>query len=424
MSLSGRLLLVIELLIFKVLIEFIYVYQIVPHYSYMGFIYSGFDWGKVIVSYAAVLWAGFFLPRRSDSVSRIFFSYAFVFLFVPIASLFWLVDWVSFSAFLVAWLFFGGAAVALNFRFKTLFVSDVLPDRDLFLLILVIFSILTLLFFVAKFGGNLKALSLLKVYSARTAYKEQTDRILGYLVNWQGNVINPYFFVLGIVSGNLLFTLFAIIFQYYIFTFTGFRSIFFSFLFVLWFLAGLRFYKESFVRFILESSSLFFIMLIILYKIAPVYGTYASSIGVRRTFYMPALVYYQYFDFFEKNPKDHFSRNFPFKLFYSSQYEEPIPYLMGKKYYGKKETHVNGNIIADAFANFGYAGVFVVWFLFMLILKFMDDFTRYKSLPLMISLFAMPFFSLTNMSFITVLITHGLLLALILAYFHPTKMEK
>ena len=125
-----------------------------------------------------------------------------------------------------------------------------------------------------------------------------------------------------------------------------------------------------------------------------------------------------YWDFFSENPKDHFSRNFPFKFFYSSPYNEPVPYVVGKKFF-KRKVHANANFIADAYANFGYVGVLVVVFFFLIVLKLIDDFSYNKNKYVILSFLTMPFFSLTNMSFITVSMTHGLLFALLMIILYP-----
>jgi hypothetical protein len=83
----------------------------------------------------------------------------------------------------------------------------------------------------------------------------------------------------------------------------------------------------------------------------------------------------------------------------------------------------NTGVVADAFMNFGFAGLFLWALLLALLLKLFDMSTEGKDMKVAVGGIAIPAISLTNSALLTNLLTHGLLLSLLLLYLLPRKGE-
>ena len=422
MSGSGRrVLFVLVILIFRVLLEIIYIKFIAPSYSYMGFHFSP-DFSRFLISYIFLIFLALLFPENTGSLSRVLWSYIFVTLYVPASAMYWMDADFSSAYFFTITFFSLFVNLILNFKsgFVIRFRSSLSMDNFLLLMLL-----LDLLFFVTllrHYGIVLRKVSLSSVYQIREIFRETSSKMLNYFINWAGNVINPYFFIYGLESGNIPFLIFSLLFQYYIFSLTGFRSLFFSLFFVLFLAIGVKYAGKGFHIFLAYVLNLWLLLVILVNMFLPSRGIPVASTGVRRPFFLPALVGNYYWDFFSEHTRDHFSRNFPFKFFFAPEYEEPIPYVIGEKFFHSR-VHANANFIADTFANTGYTGVVVVWLIFLFLLKFLDDFSTGKSLLLLTGLTGMSAFSLTNLSLVTVMMTHGFLLAIFLILIHPERND-
>jgi hypothetical protein len=88
-------------------------------------------------------------------------------------------------------------------------------------------------------------------------------------------------------------------------------------------------------------------------------------------------------------------------------------------YFGDATRAANVNIWGDAFANFGLTGIVVFAILFGMVLWVFNSLARGRSPSMTCLMLGVPSLMLTNSALLTVMITHGLALTMLLAALLP-----
>jgi len=259
-------------------------------------------------------------------------------------------------------------------------------------------------------GGLARAnFNLAAVYDVREQFLEHLAPFMGYLVPWQGSVINPALMLLGFKRRSPLVVLLGLGLQLFLFSMTGFRS----FLLLPALLVGLMLIGR---RRHLTAVALTGVLSVV----AIALGIYAwldlavvPALLVDRVIVIPAEIHYWYYDFFGTHGQA------PLQLSQSvlsavtsAYYSAPIAEVIGWKYMGSAAS-ANVGVFGDAFANFGFPGCFIFALLFSLLLKSVDAAGRTTDPRIAAALVGMPAFQLVNSGLLTTILTHGLGLTII-----------
>jgi O-antigen/teichoic acid export membrane protein len=274
----------------------------------------------------------------------------------------------------------------------------------------------------ASFGIQFKLLKFSDVYSVRSVFDEQGGGLLTYLLNWQANVINPLFIVRGVQSRRILPLLAGALGDFLIYTTTGYKSVLFSVFVIVAILFALR-SKDSLRRRPAIGARLglaFAALVSAAYVIDTVSHTFIwTSIFVRRMTLVPGVNtgdYYQYFTFVAS--KTHLAYGAIGALAGSSGSIPPSQQI-SLAIYHSTTGDPNVNIWADAYANFGYAGVIAFTLALAAFLWFYDRVAQNADRQLATILVTVPALSLANSALFTCLLTHGMLLGLFLIMLSP-----
>ena len=135
---------------------------------------------------------------------------------------------------------------------------------------------------------------------------------------------------------------------------------------------------------------------------------------------VPGMLSGFYFEYFHNHGLALYSRNF-LSGWTDSIYTKPPAFEIGYHYFGREETSSNVHFWADAFANLGYLAVVVVTLLLAVLLTVINALARSRDHMLVLALFIVPFWTLMESALNTTLISHGLLLALLLAFVVPAS---
>jgi hypothetical protein len=84
----------------------------------------------------------------------------------------------------------------------------------------------------------------------------------------------------------------------------------------------------------------------------------------------------------------------------------------------------NANFWADAYANFGYAGIVCFTLLLALVLWLYDSGSAGRDRYVTALVIALPAFAVANSGLLTSLLTHGIGLAMLLMYLMPAAMDE
>jgi hypothetical protein len=158
-------------------------------------------------------------------------------------------------------------------------------------------------------------------------------------------------------------------------------------------------------------------LIVVTYVLFLISGNHlAPSIMIRRLFFVPAGNHFIYYDFFSKpeNPFVMLSNSF-LSPFFSYPYKMPVTRVISWAYWGR-DFGPNVGYLGDAFAHFGFVGMFVFSAILGVFLRIVDSVGSQLPANLVAAVIATPAMSLTNSALFTSLLTHGMILAVILLW--------
>ncbi len=394
------------MVIFCLVLEVEYYSFVAPLFKSMGFLFL-FSWTKFIVG--MVFLALIIVINHQLKGFNYFINSLFLFfLSIPSIILFKFQPNtpITISLFLVLFhiLFYISTLIKPHTRFSAL----ELTKNSKFLLLFII-TLAMLLPFIYIYGGRIypKVFMLKDIYAIRGIYSASTTILTAYFFSPLVKILIPIGLIYSILQRNKLLFVFFILAQLYLFGISGHKSVFFSLLILPILL--IKSYERQ------TKYLIIFILLAVLaaHLISQLFDNILlESIVVRRAFFLPAIITNDYFDFFQD--KYIFLSNSIFKTFVAYPFELPPPQIIGLEYFHDPNADVNSGFISTGYMNFGYLGVFLNSISVILLFKlfdFMKISSDYSGIFLIIV------FTIISSAFLTSLLTHGILLFILLAFF-------
>jgi hypothetical protein len=404
-------------------LAFVLVYNrvIVPIWGYEGFhsraalIHAAGGW---VLAALPSLW----MPIKLKRPSQVVYWLLYLLVLAPscLVPIYALDDQSSGPLVLAACLVTVFALTGLIYRIPLLPLPRVHLERYEFTVILALLSITSYALMVATFGFHFHYVSFQDTYSVRAQFQgvlSQAPALVAYAIGWQAWVINPFVMAVGLSSRRMSWVLAGVGGQFAIYSITAFRSMLFSaglLLFLLWAMRvpkafGPRLALTWAAIFAGTGASLFF-----------GYGLIAEAlVGVRMTA-LPGLLTGYYYEFFSSHPQAHLGHSI-LKSLVDYPYAVEPPYLIGALYFHSASNDANANLWADAYANFGYAGIICFTLLLAILLWLFDSMAASsRSTRIAALVIGLPAFALANGSLLTSLLTNGLALAMLLVYLMPS----
>lgn len=251
------------------------------------------------------------------------------------------------------------------------------------------------------------------VYEYRDELEYTGFPFASYLIPWQAYVVNMTLLAYSVHRGWKGAALFMLAAQLLLFGMTNYKS----FLFAPALVVGVMWMARSSLRLgwaILLGGAVVVLTAWALYLFSG--QVLIPSIFVRRLFFVPAELHLWYYDFFS-------SPGNPFVTLSNSvlasvsryPYDQSVPPLIGWTYTGT-EVGANAGWMADAYSQFGFAGMGVFAVLLALVLRLLDGVSAGTSRQLATAVVAVPAMALVNSGLLTVLLTHGFGLAMLLLW--------
>ena len=408
------------ILLYRVLLDIAYI-KTTNYYSDVGFTYSPEDILPIIATYIIMLLFALF-QKKDYTPSSIILFILFLLNVIPAFTLFsYSSDYSSFGVVYIS-MAYGSVLLSMNFVNFLKIESDKRDlDMRLFVFLLIMIYFFAIIILIKHFGIKFSLPSLDNVYDTRADFKEHITRGIGYLFNWFGSILNPFVFLLALRKKKITIVIISLLFQFYLFSIGGHKTILFTLLVVFGIYIFLEFYKKILLQKLILFGIIFLISTLLIYDF--IVGGYSlmTAVIVQRVFLIPAQMYYWYIDFFQINPIDYFGQNFPFSLFVESHYELPIPATIGDYHLDRPDVYANANIFADAYANLGYWGIVFITYVFTLTFYIFDNISRKKDTSIIIPIIILLSFTMVNASLLTSLVTFGILFFMLLVFFLPKK---
>lgn len=420
---SSRLKLIMGSVIYIAMLILIYVVVISPRYAYQGFIYHQPTAIYAVISFFLAIIPSCWLPIQFHRPSQIVHWLLYLFVYIPavIIPLFTLsMDPIKILIYSTV-LFFSFWMMRLMQNLPLLIIPKVNLKQSHFTILVFLLSAIFYAKVFSVFGFHFNLVALDEVYDVRSEYKDQlqqSGKLVAYAILWQANVLNPYFIARGLVKKNLWLLFFGIFGQLLIYSTTGWKSVLFSSLLIIFLLMTLKSNGKKFGKIILFGFSTLMVVSFLQYVIFT--SDFLASLFIRRMIITPGLLSGYYMEFFSSHPKAFLGHSI-LSHFSKYPYNYPPPNLIGYWYFGSPSTSANANIWADSFANFGLIGVLLFSIVASFVLWLFDSVSQFTDKKVASLLIGIPAFSLTNSALLTGLLTHGILLAILIVYLSPSK---
>ena len=366
---------------------------------------------RLLIAHVVLLFLAFFIPTKPSRTSHFFLWLHLIFPLVPT---------------LVFYSFSGGNSYflilcSLTFIAISIFVKIPIAFRlqsfDFRKPIIWVWgcSILITLFIVSN--GNYLSLdySWENIHRNRSEISENQPQIFEYLHNVLSKSFIPFLLLYFLLKGRAFLLLLTIIFSVFVFILTQHRAaLFFPILTLVCYYSS----KLSAGRGGWIFLTIFFIILIfgILFLNFEKFGIIGDLI-LRRTFFAPAILNFQYFEFFQTNPHTFFSDSkISFGLI-DPVYSVSVAYIIGD-YIGLPGSHANASYLGAGYQHAGLVGIAIYASIIGLLLKLLDSIgSLVDSHAFVFGFCAAPLLWLINSSDLPVVFfTHGLLLSLLLLW--------
>ncbi|MBN6187028.1 hypothetical protein JQN58_08530 [Aneurinibacillus sp. BA2021] len=422
-NIKNKLVLLFGALLYSGLLTWVYIDLVSPAFAYMGYVYYPASLPLLLLGFTAAALPALWMPARVERPSQVVYWILYVLVYVP-ASVIPFYTLTIDSGKLVTF------SLALLGAFALLGASTRLPYLPirrlqlpplLFWIGLALVSAMFYALIIGTYGIRFDLSGLADVYDVREKYKESGGGLVSYAIAWQAGVINPLVMAYGLVMRKPGLVAAGLAGQLIIFSITGQKSIFFSLLLNIVLLLLLNRKKGGFGISMLYGASFFTVLCVIADWILD--DMMFVSLFIRRLILTPGLLTGNYFEFFSTNPQVHLAHSI-FKSFLDYPYTLKPVYLIGYQYMGSDSLAANANLWADSYANFGYLGIFVFTLILAAVLWVFDSITRHLDYQIKCLILGIPAFALSNAALLTTLLTHGILLAVVLAFVLPSVKRK
>lgn len=340
------------ILFYKVMLDITFLFIISPLYDYRTFMELHINSTKLAESCLILILLILVTPNDEKRFSNVFLAMQLEIMIIPMLSIYGLRDGnrtfmyaVCLSYFLQTIILKKEKEIKVSIRIK--------ENQFIFWGIIAFLIFLSVGLMLIKYGiPDLKALKLENVYEVR---QENTLSFpLQYFIPWLAGVILPILFILGIEKKKLGLTVGTLALQFYIFLTFGNKSHLFAL--VLVFGVYMLKKKNLLLKGLYIGMPFLVIVSDILYLINYKF-LIILSLFTRRVLMVPAILKFEYYEFFSQHKKVYFADGIIGKLF---GIESPYPQNVSKviaEYIGIPESSCNTGYWGDAYANMGIIGV-------------------------------------------------------------------
>lgn len=404
---EGKVFFLVACVIFRATLDLSYTKYVSVYYGYSGFDLV-FDYLPYFVSWVIFVSCLFITPYKLNKLSDYFFVTANLSLVAPLTSLYGLTD-KSIYPLMVCVCAISLTYFMANSRFIKVPHVPLMRSggRIAFYLSACMVVFLVIWCFASGAVRNFN-LDLSKVYEFRDVNAELTNiGILAYINNWVYKVFTIFLLAYALYKRWYVMVLLCLVLQVFFFGISGQKSVLFMPVLVF----GVWYYFRKSSSLVIMPLALAAIVGVSLALSIFTEHTLIGSLFIRRVFYVPSALTYDYFDFFEVHPHLYWGDSVLSWLVHYD-YNQSLSELIGG-YIGTGENANNG-FIASGYAQAGLIGVFIYVAILGLVLRFLDVVGRScDALWLAIALTIIPLRSLVVASDLPVImITHGFLIAI------------
>lgn len=396
------------------LLWFGYATFIVPIYGY-----SRFEWApnmvKVFESLLAIAFFALIMPSKVKKPSDFFIHVHFLLPVVPMLVLYSASDLPRAYMYFVILAF---AVVCLVRKLKLPKIKGDMIPIHIMMWGLLIIAVIYIISIILQGGLRYFNLNLMKVYEFRTLAAQNLPGISGYLSPMVSKVLLPFILILAVYRRKWLVAALAMAGSVMMFALTNHKGpLFYPFLVLgIYYIMYIMRSKRRIVQMLLACYILVILVSLAVFFVGDC-GNIVPSLALRRVCFVPARLNFVYYDFFSTHPHVMLAQSkltfgliqYPYALGSSN--------LIGYQYFNNELTNANTGWLGSGYMNFGFAGMLIYALIVGLLLSMVDTLAKKRELPISGAIFYVPFHALfLGADLPTAMLTHGLLLAMFLAW--------
>lgn len=404
-----------NLLIYKFLLDIIYMFDIAPYYwGYSGLVctYDPFCYffGWIFFISFAILYKNLIKQNWQEyTPSNYFYLFVFLFSFTPGIIMYgtgcfrteYLIYFLIFYFLLYYSYYFLDKVVIDNTGYFC--GNNIRKIEKVLFYFFSIISIISVLFVFFNYDFSLFTKSLSDVYTQRALFKNiEMPKILSYILA-NACIINLIFTIYLLINKRYIISLLILLIQYLLFSLDASKTVLFANFITLLFII---FNDKIKLRYLFYFIFSLFIFTIIYSYFFPM--TIPSGY-IRRIMFIPNLLSYNYYDFFTNHEPLYYVLN-------RDAYPN-LSYLIADLYHNKPLMSANNGLVGDAFANLGYLGAIIYPLILSVYIKILDITCRNIESRYIAGLVLLVFITLQNSFFSTSMFSHGLFVLLIMLEF-------
>lgn len=417
---NRRAFIYIALILYKFLLDYIYIVIIKEHFMYANYQYYP-DLGRYLLGFCTYLICIFILPKRhtiSNCINLIIFLMSFS-TFITLFSF----GTYPFKFLLYSLMGFCIQSCILRINFKKFRIKKINYQNKVLRKLIIALLIGAFIYITFLYGlPEIKYFNFYKTSEVRKAFNSTNASTL-LLLPLLGRIIIPISLAVSIKEKKIIGTFFLLLFQIWLFLITGFKTYFFLSLVVIFF--SILKIKDN-ISFTLGGLNLAIIGSYIAFVISK--EIMIPALIFDRVLFFPALIKYAYFDFFSQNPLLHYSQStIGHILEITSPYDTHFVYMIGDLYFNKPQMYANTGYMADAYANAGVVGIIITCIIFALIFVYVDIISTQESNSYFLALLVPIAISFNDGALMTIFFSGGLstiLLVLTLIDFDPPGIRE
>lgn len=408
-------------LIYVFVLHYTYVEFMAPTFGYLGFrARPQIDWFGYGVTIGSAALMSTMLPSVIRRPSDFLLWSTFVLSVAPSMTAAFYTDIVSASEAIKLALAVGASftSAVILARGGPRFTARLRVHNHLAGAIVIGFSLLTYGYLATTTGLQIRLVALTGVRDLRFEYRASVASagIIGYLLPMQAYVVNPLIMARGLYRGrpSVFFT--GVLGQVLLYSVAGHKMAILSPAVVLLIALAYRVHPR-----LPGAAILYGVMGVALLSLGLdkfVTGGDLTLIFVQRLLLVPAGLVAAFVDVFGELEKAAWGYSF-LAPFVDYPYTVTPNYLVGAWFSGDASISANANFFADGFANYGYVGMAIETFVFVVILWLLDATLRHLPMPIVVSMLVLPALALANVSAFTVILSQGIGLVMLLGLVLP-----
>lgn len=288
-------------------------------------------------------------------------------------------------------------------------------SKKIFYAMIIISSIITLYLWY-KFADLRIMINIVDVYDVRAEAAEYNMSILLQYLRAVTNMMIPILIILALHYKRYVSLIWLFILNILAFSFAGDKSIV---LLPIILICGYLFYRNNLINLIVPGA----IILEIVACVEKIIGSqYLITFIFYRTIMVPAELSDYYYRFFTVHNIDIFRNGIMGKLGFHSAYDQIIPNVIGNNF-DSQSINCNSGMLADVWANLGIVGIVIMPIILIVCFRLIDFVTYGIDHKMIIGIICFFVICFVNMSWSTVLLTKGVLVACIMFLFFPKETD-